>query len=66
MPKKMKRDELVSFLARCVATRISTEADAVLVLKKFDAGTLPDLDLPIPPEQFITGLSRAMIDEALE
>jgi hypothetical protein len=63
---KVSRDELVAFLTRVVANGVLRYPTAVTVLRKFEAGTLPKgFSLPIPPEEFITGLTREMIDEAL-
>jgi hypothetical protein len=61
----MKRDDVIAFLARCVSHKLMTEPQAVDALRSFDAGTFPLKELPIPPEQFITGLTRAQVDEAL-
>lgn len=62
----MNRDELVAFLASCISDKLTTEARAVELLKKFDAGELPNIELPLPREQVIQPLTQAMIDEALQ
>lgn len=61
----MERDAVVAFLARSVRDKHITEAEAVAALKQFDAGTFPLSELPIPPEEFITGVTRKDVDEAL-
>lgn len=61
----MNREDVVAFLARSVRDKHITEAEAVEALRKFDAGTFPLPELPIPPEEFITGVTRKDVDEAL-
>jgi hypothetical protein len=61
----MKRDDVIAYLARCVSHKLMSEPEAIDALRSFDAGTFPLTDLPIPPEEFITGLTRAKVDEAL-
>lgn len=62
----MERDDVLAFLARGVRDKTITEQEAIEALKKFDAGQFPLTELPIPPKQFITGVDRTMIAEALE
>ena len=50
----MTRDELLRMLATAVAAGLITEADAVLLRERFDAGTISQADLPAEPERGIT------------
>ena len=52
----MSRDEFLAFLARSVADNLLTEADAVDLLRQFDAGTLEmGAGLPLTPAQTNAG-----------
>lgn len=62
----MNREDVLAFLSRGVRDKTITEAEAIAALKRFDAGQFPLTELPIPPNQFITGVDRTMIAEALE
>lgn len=61
----MKRTQLMALLTRAILDGWLTEEDASLILARYDRGELAEIDIPLAPEDVISGDSRGIRELAL-